>query len=258
MKSSSRSASTTAKMLNLVGVILVLSSFLDYVMLLQPPFKPSNIPSEQWQLTMLQWQQGVTSQLIDRGVIPMLGLAILFVAFWINRQSDSYQLSPLENLEKLVSIIIAALLGITFIVVPVLNFNSARMINNQTLEQIGKQAEQAEKALDAQSKQVNSLLQDNQKLGELDQAIKGGKVQGPQLDQLKQIQDRIGKLKQDPNALKKELTEAQTKIRTTKQELEGKAKSDFLKSAIRNVGSGLLLAGGYIIIVITALSGAKG
>ncbi|HEY9705220.1 MAG TPA: HpsJ family protein, partial [Allocoleopsis sp.] len=242
MNASSRSSSTTAKMLNFVGVILVVSSLLDYIVLLIPPAQPSNATPEQWGPAFLQWQQTVTAQLIDRGVTPMLGLAILFVAFWINRQSEGYSPSSFENIQKLSCIILAALLGITFIVVPALNVLSLQKINNQALEKIKTEATQAETVVKGESDRVNNLLKDQAKLAELDQAIKSGKVPANQLEQLKAIQTKLSQFKQDPKSLQKQVDEAQTKIKSSKLEAEKRAQSDFIKSAARNGISGLLLA----------------
>ncbi len=255
MNASSRSSSTTAKMLNFVGVILVVSSLLDYIVLLIPPDKPSNATAEQWAPIFLQWQQTATAQLIDRGVIPMLGLAILFVGFWINRQREGYSPSSFENIQKLTCIVLAALLGITFIVVPALNVISLQKINNQALEKIKTEATQAETVVKGESDRVNTLLKDQAKLAELDQAIKSGKVPANQLEQLKAIQSKLAQFQQDPKALQKQVEEAQTKIKSSKIEAESRAKNDFIKSAARNGISGFLLAGGYMTIVLTALTG---
>lgn len=264
MNASSRSSSTTAKMLNFVGVILVVSSLLDYIVLSIPPDKPSNLTADQWTIGFLQWQQNLTAQLIDRGVIPMLGLAILFVAFWINRQREGYSPSSFENIQKLTCIILAAILGITFIVVPALNVISLQKINNQALEQIKTEATKLETAVKNQPALVNTLLKDPAtlaklaELDKLDQAIKSGKIPPNQLEQAKAIQTQLSQLKQfqqDPKALQKQIEEKQTKIKSDKLEAEKRVQNEFIKSAARNGISGLLLAGGYMTIVLTALTG---
>ena len=63
----------TSLALKLIGVILILSSLLDYITL-AIPFQPLNA----------EWQIGFTGQIVDRGIVPMVGIAFLLVGYWID------------------------------------------------------------------------------------------------------------------------------------------------------------------------------
>lgn len=264
--SSRQPLSIAAQILKLVGIILIASSLLDYIFLLIPPSRANNVDPAQWQL---QWQQTVTGQIIDRGIIPMVGLGLLFTGFWIEGNSESIG-GRGSNLIKLISLVLSALLGFAFLLpLPLLNFNSLRLLNNQTIERINQEASQVESAVQARSQQVNSLINDpqklNQQLSQLDQVIKSGRAQGQQLSaqqlaQLQKLQQELQKFQQDPKALKQELASAQTKIKSEKLEAENRARNELVRIGVRNIISSLLLAIGYIGIGwmgLTSITGAN-
>ena len=251
-------SSITSNILKVVGLILILSSLIDYAVLLIPPATPSNAVPEQVQLGFLQWQQNVTFQLINQGVIPMVGLAFLFAGFWVDSNSGAAR-KGWEDIVRIGALALAGLLGLAFLLpVPILNINSLRLLNNQAVAQINQRATQVETQIASQSQQVSSLLQDEKKLTELDQAIKSGQVQGEQLARLQSLQDQLQRLKQDPKALNQQVDAAKTQLRGGKQEAQKQAESQFLRSSIKNGLSSLLLAIGYLAIAALGLTGGIG
>lgn len=60
--------------LKVVGVILILSFLLDFVILSFPSGPRDS-----------QWQVGFATALIDRGIIPLVGLALIFTGYWIEK-----------------------------------------------------------------------------------------------------------------------------------------------------------------------------
>lgn len=256
--------SIASGILKLVGLILILSSFLDYAILLLPPSIPSTVPAEQASLTFLQWQQNVTSQLIDRGVIPMVGLAFLFIAFWIDSNTGVPSRKGLQNLLKPGALVLSALLGLAFLLpIPLLNVNSSRLLKAQANQQINQGAEQAETQIKSQSQQLSTLAQNDQLLSQLDQAISTGQIQGAQLnpaqlDQLKERRDLLQKAKQDPKSINQLVEQRQTQIRSQKQQAQKQAQDQFLKSVVRSGLSSLLLAIGYLGIAVLGLASLGG
>jgi len=73
-----------AQFLKLVGVLLILSFFGDWIVLLISP-----------QFQNVQWQINLLTQFIDRGVTPLIGFVFIYVGFWIqgvagaNREADT-------------------------------------------------------------------------------------------------------------------------------------------------------------------------
>jgi CHASE3 domain sensor protein len=225
--------------LKLVGFILVVSSLLDYLVLLYP----FNVQERAWQLA-------VTGQLVDRGVIPMVGIAFLFAGYAFGNiigSSPSEQRAPWLDLRTW-AMILSSLLGLMFLLLVPIHLNNISFASEQAIKQIGERAEQLESQIQKQSQQVNNLLKNEQELNKLNDAIKSGKIQGDQLKQLQNIQEKLQKLKEDPKALQKQIEEAQTKVRAEKLKAENQARRESVKSSIRTGLSSFLLAIGYIAI----------
>src|SRR4028119_1693995 len=62
----------TALTLKVVGIILIVSSVVNYIVM-TIPFNPQD----------RQWQVSFTNQLVDRGILPMVGIAFLVAGSWI-------------------------------------------------------------------------------------------------------------------------------------------------------------------------------
>ena len=61
--------------LKLVGLVTIISALLDYLILVIPP-----------DFANPQWQLATTTQLVDRGIVPLVGIALILTGFWIDRQ----------------------------------------------------------------------------------------------------------------------------------------------------------------------------
>ncbi len=236
---------------------MILSSLIDYAVLLFPPVTPTNLNPEQLQLLGLQQTVSVTSQLIDRGIIPMVGLAFLFAGFWIDSNSGTTK-KGLSGILQPGALALSVLLGIAFLALTFVNVNSQRLLNQRTLEQISQTATQAETQLKDRSQQVAALAQDSQRLSQLEQALSSGQVQGQQRDQLQAIKQQLEQFKQDPKALDQRVKEAQTEIRSRRDQTIRQNRQDFIKSSVRSGVSSLLLGLGYLGIAFTGVSGLVG
>ncbi|MBE9125660.1 MULTISPECIES: HpsJ family protein [unclassified Coleofasciculus] len=242
MKSSSIYSSFTGLALKIVGLIMILSALIDYIILVIPSPGVNPLQSE--------WQLNLTTQLVDRGVIPMVGIAFLIAGYWISNAGSAAPSEPKSSVSDLRFwvFLISSLLGLIFLLLVPLHFNNVRLQSNQALEQITQRAEQAETQLEAQTQQIDVLLKDPQRLQELEQAIESGQVQGEQLARLQALREQLQTLKQDPEALTQRVEQAQTQIRSGKQEAEERARAQAWKTGIRTGISSLLLAIGYSVI----------
>jgi ABC-type multidrug transport system fused ATPase/permease subunit len=235
--------------LKLVAIILILSSLVDYLFLLVP-FAPLD----------RQWQLSFTTQIVDRGIIPMVGIALLFVGYWIDNSADTASANRGSWQDsRFWVLLLSSLLGLIFLLVVPLHLNNARLASNDALKQINQEATQAEGQIDSrlgeevarQREQISALIQDDQRLNE---AIRTGQIRGEQVTLLQ-------KFKSDPKALDQFLDQQakdtrsriQTQVRSRKLEAERRAKTEALKSALRIGISSLLLAVGYITIGWTGL-----
>lgn len=247
MKSSPIYSPFTALTLKVVGLIMILSSLLDYIFL-ATSFSPQR-----------EWQIGFMSQLVDRGIIPMIGIALLLLGYLVDYSSGASleQKSSFLDL-RFWALLLSCLLGLMFLLLLPLYINNITQQSNQAMAQIDQKTKQAQAQLDAQTKQVNDLVKNPQGLAELEKAISSGKVQGQQLAQLQALREQLNKFKQDPKSLTAQVEAAKTRILNEKIEAENQAKTQAWKMGIRTSLSSFLLAIGYIIIGWTGLRGLGG
>ncbi|AFZ12858.1 hypothetical protein Cri9333_1978 [Crinalium epipsammum PCC 9333] len=228
--------------LKLVGAILILSSLLDYIVLLFP-FNPTD----------KAWQLNTTSQLVDRGIIPLLGIALLIAGYWMSsRDNDRVAGKPWQDL-RFWALLLSSFLGLIFLLLVPLHLSNSNAQKDLAIQQINQEASQAETQLQGQLQQVEVLAKDERRLKELDQAINSGQVQGEQLARLTALREQLQKFKQDPKALNQQLETLRTQIRSRKLDAETKANQQAFKLGIRTALSSLLLAVGYIALGWTGL-----
>ena len=241
----------TCLSLKLIGVILILSSLLDYLTL-AIPFEPLRA----------EWQISFTGQVVDRGIVPMVGIAFLLVSYWIETSAGSTNKKPTFDV-RLPVFILASLMGLIFLLLVPLHINNLREAQSTAISQINQGAGEAENRIKTQFDQLNVLAQDpqrlqqlNNRIQEIDTAINSGQVQGQRLNpeqlqnlnQTKQQLQNFRELAQNPEALEARLTELQTQLRDQKTARENRAKTEALKQGIRTGLSSLMLAVGYIAI----------
>ncbi len=233
-----------ATSLKLVGAITILAALIDFLTLLFPP-----------EFGNRGWQLATTTQLVDRGIVPLVGIALLFTGYWID--------SSLGRVPRRVSLaldarfwtcLLSCLLGLIFLMTTVLHPNNVRIQSREALAQVDKEATQATSELEARLQsdlsarrtQISALLENEE---QLQAAIASG-----ELDEAQRAQ--IEKFRSNPAELQKFLdsqvgeaqTQLQTKIGEQKKDAESELRSEALKATIRVTLSSLLLCIGYTYI----------
>jgi|SRR4028118_214328 hypothetical protein len=239
MKSSSVYSPFTALTLKIVGLIMILYSLLDYIILAIP-----------FNALQREWQLGITTQVVDRGITPMVGIALLMAGYWIDSSIGALQnkQKPLVQDLRFWTLLLSSLLGLIYLLLVPLHINNTLWLKNQDFQKIEQQATQASAQLDNRIKQVDALVKDPQKLSQLDKAITSGQVQGEQLAQAQAIKQQLQTFKQDPKALGQQVETVKTQIRNGKQQAEQQATTKALKLGLRTGLVSALLALGYIAI----------
>lgn len=250
---SSTTSPFTSLALKLVGIILIISSLVDYLVLLIP-----------FQIQDRDWQINLTGQLVDRGVVPLVGIGLLLIGYWIDTLANTSNISQKSGLDlRMPAFIVASFLGLVFLLLVPVHLNNLRYVSSNALTQIQQGTDQVENKIKAEFEQLNAIAQDPKqlqdletKIQEIDKAINSGQVQGQALNP-QQIQQLIETKKQmqgirdaakDPKVLKQKLNESLTKFRDRKLADENKAKTDALKQGLRIGISSLMLSVGYIVI----------
>jgi hypothetical protein len=258
--------------LKLVGIICIVSFFLDFLFLVIP-FQPTD----------KLWQINLCRNLVDRGIVPMVGIAAMLTAYWFDSVDEGGRPSPF-NL-KLPTFMIASLLGFIFLLIFPLHLNNVNQVKIQTLTRIGQEADQLENQVKNQLAQVQTQLGNDQvkaavekqrtelkeqlstQLGELvkdeqkyNQALNNNQLPAAQKDLLKQYKNNPKALddfiaqQTDPQQLANQRI---TQIRSQKEQQLEKTSDDAIKE-LRTGLSSLLLSIGYIIIGWTGLRSVVG
>lgn len=258
--------------LKLVGIICIVSFFLDFLFLVIP-FQPTD----------KLWQINLCRNLVDRGIVPMVGIAAMLTAYWFDSVDKGSRPSPF-NL-KLPTFMIASLLGLIFLLIFPLHLNNVNQVKIQTLTRIGQEADQLENQVKNQLAQVQTQLGNDQvkaavekqrtelkeqlstQLGELvkdeqkyNQALNNNQLPAAQKDLLKQYKNNPKALddfiaqQTDPQQLANQRI---TQIRSQKEQQLEKTSDDAIKE-LRTGLSSLLLSIGYIIIGWTGLISVVG
>jgi len=228
-----------SQVLKLVGVILILFFLVEFLAFFVSP----DFANQQWQL-------GVITQLVERGVTPLVGFALIYTGFQVrpalsSSGTASAENSPWQN-PRFWAFVVASLLGLLFLLLIPLHFSATNQASQQAIEGINQQVGQAELQLEQQQTQVKSLVES----GKLDQLIQSNQVPPEQVALLQQ-------LKQDPQALEKRAEQARSRIRTEQNQAQERAKTEALRSQLRVELRSLLLAIGYITIGWSGLREAR-
>jgi hypothetical protein len=257
-------SSNSALVLKVIGIVCILSFFVDFGVLLLD-FSPTN----------KQLQVGLVTTIVDRGIVPLLGIGTIFVSSWMNNAEDRPQGLDL----RLPALILANLFGLMFLLMFPLHLNNVRQASTQRVSQISQDAQQAETQLNNQLSQFLDQLNNDQAKAQLEQVRNQAKAQFAELlkdeQKYKQALDNprlpaaqkelLKKFKANPQELDKFIDQQTdpkevanqriSQIRQRKEEAEKQAKDRAWKSGLRIGISSLLLSIGYIIIGWTGLKG---
>jgi hypothetical protein len=253
-------AATASRTLKVGGIILLLSFLIDFIILLFP-FQPTD----------RGWQIGLATALVDRGIVPMVGLGLLISGYW----ADSFEGDERGGFDlRLPAFVLSSILGLMFLLIFPLHLNNVRQASAQTVEQIGKQAEQQENVLNTR---LTEFLNNDQIKARLEQEKAQAKAQLSEIvkdeQKFKQAQESpnvppavkevLKKAKTDPQAIdqfiaaqgdpQKRADQEKRQIREQKENAEKQAKDQAWKSGLRIGMSSLLLSIGYIIIGWTGM-----
>jgi len=252
--------------LKVVGVILILSFLLDFIILSFPSGPRDS-----------QWQIGFATALVDRGIIPLVGLALIFAGYWIEKNNSDFLVNRKSWLDLRLWAVLSSLLGLVFLLLVPIHLNNVNQARAQTIQQISQDASRAESNLQAQlgqlqtqlgdervqaelerqrsqfRSQVNELLQDEQRFNQAIQSNQISETEKKLLQQFKADPKSLDAYVAQQAAPQTLLAQRLNQIRAQQEQLKQQARQDAWKSALRIGISGLLLAFGYIVIGWTGL-----
>ncbi|MEB3343688.1 HpsJ family protein [Okeania sp.] len=233
-----------AKFMKLAGIIMVLFTIINSVLLFFPP----NLGDVSWQLSF-------TRQIIEQGVLPIIGIALMFCGYAFE---EIIGIAPAQtkvswNSLKFWIYLLSFFFGIMFLLLIPLHINTEVMRSNQNVERLNEEAviaqKQLEERLGERQSSLDSLLKNNQKLEEY--------ISREQLSE-EQIAE-LERLKNNPDALKVRTEEIRKQLikqleQNTQRALQN-TQLAAVKSTVRIGLTSLLLASCYLTIGWSGFTG---
>ena len=243
----------TSLSLKLIGVVLILSSLLDYITLAIP----FNLQSSQWQI-------GLVTSIVERGIVPLVGIGFMLIGYCIDNLNDATPSKSFEFNLQISIYVLATIMGLIFLLMVPLHLNNLNEAKINALNQIEQGAGQGADQIQAFLSQIDQLSKNPQRLSQqiqqLNQVVESGQVQGQSLNsqQLERLQQQRTQLEQLQD-LSKNPTEYKNRIDELTKQLEGqlvnqrrqaenKAKTQALKQSLRIGLSSLMLAIIYSVV----------
>ncbi len=244
-----------ALILKLTGSILILGTIVDCLLLTVPP----NFMDSDWLASLIrEW--------VSRGVLPLLGLAVLLLGVWITpitAAEEPAQSSKKKGGQSWVSgaIGLAMSLGILFVLMAPLYFNSSRLTSASATRQINEQAAQAQQQLNAdlaqRKAQVNAFLSNPEQTAQLQTELTNPQLSDSEKEQLQELQDLLKQTQSNPKVLDQRIAEARKSATEQIQQQQQQARDQLItntrKLRIHTILTSLLLAIGYLTIAWTGV-----
>ena len=222
--------------LKVTGIIFIISSIVDFVTLAIPVKLSDSI-----------WQIGFVTNVVDRGIVPLLGMLLILIGYWFDtvvvEQTPSKKKKTSFNW-KLPIFTLAAIMGICYLlIIPihVINVNEMKRI---TLAQINQQAQQSETQIKNQQDDIQELIDDPQAAQKVEKSlaalneisISGQRLSSQQQERLAQEKQKLLTLQgylDEPDGFKKEISDLQNKLDSQKLTRVTEANLEAFKQSIR-------------------------
>jgi hypothetical protein len=226
--------------LKTAGAVLILSSLIDLVFMLC--FPPENLVLEG-----SRWWLYATSQLVDRGLLPLVGIAFVVAGDWIEIVSTENG-GDRGNIRRIATFSLASLLGLIFILIIPFQVITTNDFKSQDLKKIGEEVTQIETGIKGNLQQIDALSKDKVKeqITAIDKELASGQAQGERLANL-----QLNKLLlTDP---KKFAQKSEQNLQIQRQKRETQVSNRMLQTGVRTSLASFLLAIAYITIGWTGL-----
>ncbi len=256
----------SSRVLTVVGLVLIFTFFLDFLVRLTSP-----------QMSNVEVQLNLLNELLDRGVIPLIGLALIYAGFWFYRYTHSPAAteatdSPKTNAAwqdpKFWTFVFASLLGLMFLLIIPFQYAKTGDVIQKALDQVDQEWTRSKGTIDNQLNQIKLEEQQWQAIGkdptQLDQLLQNPQMPPQQKTALTQLKDNPQVLKQNVEARVKQLQQQQTQVseqlvnaEKKKAEVISRATGERTMTRLRGGIRGVLLAIAFASIGWTGLRDAS-
>jgi hypothetical protein len=237
--------------LKTAGAVLILSSLIDLIFMLW-------FPPESLVLEGNRWWLYATSQLVDRGLLPLVGIAFVVAGDWIKIVSTEDG-GDRGNAWRVGTFTFASLLGLIFVLIIPFQLITTNDFKAQELKKISTEVTQLEQGIKSNLQQINAQGPDKikeqlqQQITAIDKNLKSGQVQGEMLANLQAKKSKLESLVADPKKITQESEQNLQQLQKQKQKAEAQASERMLKTGVRTSLASILLALAYITIGWTGL-----
>ena len=233
--------------LKTAGAVLILSSLIDLVFMLY--FPPENLVIEG-----SRWWLYATSQLVDRGLLPLVGIAFVVTGDWIKIVSTEDG-GDRGNTWRIGTYTLASLLGLIFILIIPFQLMTTNDFKSQDLKKIDDEVTQLEQGIKSNLQQINAQSKDkiSAQITAIDKELKSGQAQGERLAGLQLTKSKLELLLADPKKFAQESEQNLQQLQKQKQKAQSQASERMLKTGVRTSLASFLLAIAYITIGWTGL-----
>jgi hypothetical protein len=233
--------------LKTAGAVLILSSLIDLVFMLC--FPPENLVLEG-----SRWWLYASSQLVDRGLLPLVGIAFVVTGDWI-RIVATEDGGHRGNIWRIGTFTLASLLGLIFVLIIPFQLITTNDFKSQELKKISTEVAQIEKGIKGNLQQINAQSKDKikEQITAIDKELKAGQIPPERLTNLQVTKSKLELLLSDPKKFAQESEQNLQQLQKQKQKVESQANERMLKTGVRTSLASFLLALAYITIGWTGL-----
>lgn len=247
-KKASSSRPTTAlasRALKAVGIIITLSALLDILVL--------SIP---YQLLDRDWQIDFVTQVVDRGIVPLVGIVLFLTGFWVDSTAGTLaERKRIWQDPRLWALILSSILGLLFLTLFPLHLNNVRLAYQDSSQGITKDAGDTETQLGSQidgeiesrRQQISLLVTATDE--QLNQLVEQNRISKEDADRVRQFKAKPDSVEPFLQQTREQLTnQAQQQLGISREQAQQQLKTRALKSGLRVGISSLLLSIGFIVI----------
>ena len=233
--------------LKTAGAVLILSSLIDLVFMLV--FPPENLVLEGG-----RWWLYATSQLVDRGLLPLVGIAFVVTGDWIKIVSTEDG-GNRNNLWRIGTFTLASLLGLIFVLIIPFQLSTTNDFKSQELQKISTEVTEIEKVIKTNLEQIKAQSKDKikEQITAIDKELKSAQIPPNRLNDLQVTKSKLEMLLTDPKKFTQESEQNLQQLQKQKQKVETQANERMLKTGVRTSLASFLLAIAYITIGWTGL-----
>ncbi len=223
------------------GIVLIASTLVN-IIFAALPYQPGDV----------KWWAQLGIELLGRGFFSLVGVVFLMAGKWlenINKESGRGDHQNWFFLSALISVIF----GLIYLAIIPFQIIAANQDRDKAFTNMNQELGRTEAAIKERLSVFEDKAKVQQQIAALDQQIKSGQVQGPELETFKQEKALYEKLSADPNELKRKSTELLGQINQKRQSVTNQITIDLFRTGIRASLFSLLLATGHIFIGFAGL-----